>query len=124
MHYSVSAEGRLFIKKALSACENFSVSWEQLWASESTAATNARASIEFITGQGPADAKNVAMLFGTFAVVDCIYEAAADFSDEGFKRTAALLGKADLLNDLTIDAAASVFGLEKEDIWNLLALEP
>jgi hypothetical protein len=118
MDYVLTDQGRAFLREALTTCNKYSLSWYQLWSATSPEADEARRFLDFspeaVSEEQPGES---AKLFGAYAVVNMLQNIAS--GEEDPSAGIALLGKADLLTDEIVEAAAGTFGLSSAELWDI-----
>ena len=119
--YALTDLGRAFIHEALLICNEYGLSWSQLWLSGTAEAETARRALNLFQKDAYPDPDSASRLFGAYAVVQTLQSIAK--GEEDLQAGVALLGRADLLNDANIEVAADTFGLSPGQVWDLFIPE-
>ena len=114
MDYVLSTSGEQFICRALSTCQRYGVTWDQLWSTKAKEAEEARRFLEFDQCE-----EETGKLLGAAAVVQLLQKVAS--REASLEETTALLKNAHLLTDDNIAFAADTFGLTEETVRSLLS---
>lgn len=120
MDYVLTDRGEQFLCRALTTCDRFGVTWEQLWSTKTQEGDAARLFLEF----DPKDTNEpdeTGKLLGAAAVVQMLQNVASGQSS--LEEATALLDHAHLLTDDNLAVAAETFGLSLDSVRNVLTSE-
>lgn len=118
MDYVLTDRGGQFLCRALTTCDRFGVTWEQLWSTKTQEAEAARRFLEF-DPKDEAEPDDTGRLLGAAAVVQMLQNVVR--GESSLEEAKTLLDHAHLLTDENLAAAAATFGLSLDSIRNVLA---
>ncbi len=118
MDYVLTDRGHAFLSSVLQTCAQQDLSWNDLWLHEEKDINEAIRELN-LPAVGKEGREDTVRLLGVFALVQLLFFSPA----VDFREAVVLLGKADLLTEANIEIAAETLGVQKEEIWGLLALD-